>query len=479
MARARSLRSASGRPSGQRRPTGRAGIARATLLAGALLALPLGPTGSLPVRAQDVPCAGAEASPSPGPDEAVLMPEDARLALFDQVWGTIDEGYLDETYNGVDWAAVGDEYAPYFLELENAYEVYDLVREMVGLLGDEDVVFTDSFAMEQLTPEETEYVGIGALVDATSAEIEGLGPRILFIFPGSGAEAAGLRVRDRIVSIEGDPCPTVRKIRGPEGTTVTLGIASPGEPPREVVVERRRIDPTVLPISARIGPKQRIGYLRLPSMEGQPLFDAMNEALAGFVDDPVRGLVIDVRSVTRGAPGITLALMSSLITGTGGSLWSRLEDAPVELPESDLVGTLGTVPLVILVDKESMGEAERLAMVLQAVGRATIVGVETQGITRTLQDVPLDDGSTLTLPTIGLQLPDGRRIVHEGVVPDVVSDVDWLDYPEARDPDIKAALKVLAAATPLPAVIDVPAPSPAPGEPTPATSPVPATGSNG
>ena len=76
-------------------------------------------------------------------------------------------------------------------------------------------------------------------------------------------------------------------------------------------------------------------------------------------------------------------------------------------------------------------------------------------------------------------LPDGRRIVHEGVVPDVVVDADWLDVPEGSDPGIAAALKVLAKATPLPAVIDVPAPSPVPGEPTPAASPVPADAGSG
>ena len=301
------------------------------------------------------------------------MPEDARLALFDQVWGVIDEGYLDDTYNGVDWAAVGDEYAPYFLQVENAYEVYDLVREMVGLLDDEDVVFTDSFRMEALTPPETDYVGIGALVDATATETEGQGPRILYVFGGSAAESAGLGVRDRIVSIDGDPCPSVAKIRGPEGTTVTLGIVTPGEAVRDVTVERRRIDPTVRPISARIGKKADVGYLRLPSMEGEPLYTGMNEILAGFATDPVRALVIDVRSANQGAPGVTLGLLSHLITGTAGSLWSRLQNAPVTLPASDLVATLGRIPLAILVDDDSMGEAERLAMVLQAeIGRAHV-----------------------------------------------------------------------------------------------------------
>ena len=100
----------------------------------------------LPVAVSPAPataqtgCPVPSAVPEQTPDAPLLMPEQSRLDLFDAVWGAINEGYIDPGFNGVDWAAIGDEYAPYFLQTENAWEVYDLVEEMVGLLGDDAVL---------------------------------------------------------------------------------------------------------------------------------------------------------------------------------------------------------------------------------------------------------------------------------------------------------------------------------------------------
>jgi len=288
-------------------------------------------------------------------------------------------------------------------------------------------------------------VGIGALVDGDRAEEEGLGPRILYLFPGGGAEEAGLAPRDRIVSVDGDPCVSVGRIRGPEGTTVELGIDRPGEGERTVVVERRRIDPVIRPVTRRIGTDDTIGYLRLDSLEGEELYAALEEALTDFAEDPVTGIVLDVRSTNVGAPGVTLGLLSHLMEGDAGALYSRAESAPIELLDSDLVGRLGTLPIVVLVDEGSIGEAERLALILQAAGRATVIGAPTEGRTRTIRDLPLSDGSYLSLPTIGLELPGGRRLMREGVVPDVPMAEDWLAVPEADDPGILAAVAAIEA----------------------------------
>ncbi len=417
----------------------------ASLAAAAFLALALLPDAPpIPGRAA-TPCPEPTPAASPVPGDLLLMPEDARITLFDEVWAAIDLGYLDDGFNGTDWAAIGDEYAPYFLQLESADEVWDLAREMLDLLGDDEVFFTDALAYEALQPAETDYVGIGALVDGDRAEEEGLGPRILYLFPGGGAEEAGLAPRDRIVSVDGDPCVSVGRIRGPEGTTVELGIARPGEGERTVVVERRRIDPVIRPVTRRIGMDDAIGYLRLDSLEGEELYAALEEALTDFAEDPVTGIVLDVRSTNVGAPGVTLGLLSHLMEGDAGALYSRAESAPIELLDSDLVGRLGALPVVILVDEGSIGEAERLALILQAAGRATVIGAPTEGRTRTIRDLPLSDGSYLSLPTIGLELPGGRRLMREGVVPDVPIAEDWLAVPEADDPGILAAVSAIEA----------------------------------
>ena len=75
------------------------------------------------------------------------MPEEFRIALFDGVWEGIRDSYVDPETNGLDWEAIGDEYAPLIIATDNAYEVYELLREMVALLDDP---YTDFFAPEDL-----------------------------------------------------------------------------------------------------------------------------------------------------------------------------------------------------------------------------------------------------------------------------------------------------------------------------------------
>ncbi|MCY7419529.1 MAG: hypothetical protein LH650_13780 [Chloroflexi bacterium] len=418
------------------------------LLLGAALVIPT-VSSSLPVAAQSAGTACLIASPAPErtPDAPLLMPEDARLGLFDAVWGAINEGYLDAGSNGVDWAAVGDEYAPYFLQTENAWEVYDLVEEMVGLLKDDEVVFGSPLLVESLPPAEATYAGIGTLLDTSSTAADSAGPLVLYVFPGSGAEQAGIRPRDRLVSVDGTPCVTISAVRGPEGTTVTLGVESPGEPVRGVTVERRRIQPLFLPVSHRIGADDRIGYLRLPSIEGEAMPDAIATALGSFVDgDPIDGLVIDVRAASLGALGVTLALLSHITEGSPGTLYSRTETSPLELPDSTLRSALAEVPIAVLVDDSSAGEAERLALMLQASGRATVLGQATPGRIRGVTEVPFPDGSVLQYVTVGLELADGTRPGRSGVTPDVPLEGEWLGYAEADDPWILAAVELLESA---------------------------------
>ena len=440
---------------------------------GAALAIPVAVPAVAPVAVLAQGGCPA-ASPTPAPSaEPLLMPEVNRLALFDAVWGSIDAGYLDPAFNGKDWDAIGDAYAPLFLQVEDAWEIYDLTTEMVDELGDDEVRFISPLVIENLPPAERDYVGIGALVDTTAAEEGGEGPRILYLFPDSGAAAAGLAIRDRIVSVDGDPCVSIRKIRGPEGTIITLGVESPGQPVREVAVERRRIDPTVSPISTTLGPSGSIGYLRMPSMEGQNTIDGVTAALEELETQDIEGLILDVRSVGLGGLGVTVGIIAHLLDGEAGTFFTRAETSPLELPESELLDTFKDIPIVVLVDEDSSGEPERLAWILQSTGRATVVGQKTPGRTRVIQELPMGDGSILQLVTVSLELPDGTKLERQGITPDVTVTDDWLDFPQAEDPYLLAALDLLGAtAGPSPSPMPTPSPSASAG-PSPTIAPSP------
>ena len=56
---------------------------------------------------------------------------------------------------------------------------------------------------------------------------------------------------------------------------------------------------------------------------------------------------------------------------------------------------------------------------LQDAGRATIVGETTFGTGTVLGEFELSDGSALRVGTVEWLTPEGRRIWHEGIAPDV------------------------------------------------------------
>ena len=56
---------------------------------------------------------------------------------------------------------------------------------------------------------------------------------------------------------------------------------------------------------------------------------------------------------------------------------------------------------------------------LQDAGRAKIVGQTTYGTGTVLGEFELSDGSALRVGTVEWLTPDGRRIWHEGIAPDV------------------------------------------------------------
>jgi carboxyl-terminal processing protease len=404
--------------------------------------------------------------------EPLSMPETVRIQLFDGVWEGIRDFYVDSDVKGLDWEAIGDEYAPLIIQTDNAYEVYELLAEMVGLLEDP---FSNFYAPEDLGDPEAfdpTYGGIGALLDTSTAGADTDGLRIIYVFEDGSAKASGIRARDRIVAVNGDACARIVDIRGPEGTEVTLTVISPGEEAREIVVPRQRIDPRILPEAHRLESDADIGYLRLNSLSGQETIDAVEQALTLFVrDEPIRGLILDVRATDQGAPGVLIAILDTFVEGEVGAFHARVGDEAIEIEPDGLADDYADIALVVLVDQDSEAEAEQIAAILQDQGRATVIGQQTAGETHGANNVDFPDGSLLQLVSFGFKLPDGQTLEGTGVTPDIEVDADWLAFSEATDPGILAAVEVLRSAM---AAVSSPAPTEA--EEAPAASAEPAVG---
>jgi len=434
---------------------------------------------ALPVMAQDASpspspsaasatadeCVEPEASLVPVSEEALSMPEDFRITLFNGVWEGISEYYVDPETNGLDWDAVGDEYAPLVIGTDNAHEVYQILREMVELLDDP---YTNFYAPEDLgdpAAYDPTYGGIGALLDTSAAGEDSLGLRILYVFEGGSAKDGGIAARDSIVGVEGDSCARIAEIRGPEGTDVTLTIATPGEPLRDITLERRRINPLILPDARRLEADPSVGYLQVLALSGQEAIDGVEQALTTFLrDEPIEGLVIDLRASNQGAPAVVIEFLRAFVEGEVGEFHARTGNELIEVEANDLAERYAGMPVVVLVDEETEADAEQMAAILQSQDRATIVGSPTSGQTHGTASVDFPEGSLLQIVTFGFQLPDGQTLEGVGVTPDVPVNADWLSYPESEDPFLLAALEVIDSARATASGSAEPSASPEPSE---------------
>ena len=383
--------------------------------------------------------------PVPRPEAPLVMPEDLRIGLFNTVWQAVNEFYLFEDFGGVDWDAISRAYAPTVLQLENAWEFYDWLDTMVGELGDPLTTFVNPLLLEAIAAQEATYGGIGALLDRGTVEWPGETLRIVAVFPDSPAEAAGLRPRDRILAVDDDDCPRTEIIRGPADTPVRLLVASPGEEPREVSIERATLEARILPEARRIGDAEQYAYLRLVTLAGEETVRAIEEAMEAFATRPgLAGLILDVRGTRSGAPGVLVVVLSYFLEGEVGAFYTRAGDVALEVAPAPLKAGLDALPVVVLVDAASVAEAEQLAALLQANGRATVVGQPTQGLTHGARSLDFIGGSRLQLTVMGLRLPDGSVLERVGVTPDVVVDADWAEFTEDQDPYLATAFEELA-----------------------------------
>jgi carboxyl-terminal processing protease len=368
------------------------------------------------------------------------MPEDIRFAILDNVWQQLRDGYVDPTMHGLDWDAVHRDFEERMLITFDARDAYQAVSDMVALLEDPDTLFVSGLDLESGAVDPT-YGGIGVLVDSTAPQDAGL--RILYAFPGGPALAAGIRPRDVILAVDGDPCASPEIIRGPVGTSVSLLVQAPGEEPRTVEVERQRIAPAYQVEPERVPGRPRFGYLRLLSMAGDTA-DQVEAALTRMLDEgELAGIVVDLRHASAGELEVTRRILGSFMGGEAGTLRTRDGDTPFVVEAGPLRDRLADLPVAVLVDAATDGEAERLAALLQAERDALVVGQPTAGHTQVVTQAPLPDGSVLQMVVAGMLLSDGTRLEGHGVMPDIVREDDWLIQPAAEDVWVLTAVREL------------------------------------
>ncbi len=384
-------------------------------------------------------------------DEATTKEQ---LGVFQDLWQAVHDNYVYTDYRGVDWDAIGDKYRALVEGGLTEEDFYMAMSRMVWELGDDHSSFQDPKTVAEDDARlagNNDYVGIGVLVNAVSETHSGV---ISHVFDGSPAMEAGLRNHDVIVKVEGEPAVDAEgllrtdKIRGPEGTDVHITVQRPGfDTPVDLTITRRRITGATT-IDYCIVPDTQIGYIYLPSFDDETFPRQVKNAIEAMAaSTPLQGLVIDNRMNGGGSSSVAHPIMSYFVDGEQGAFISRQEKDVLDLNGRDIAGSQ-TMPIVVLVDRDTVSYGEIFSGVLKNAGRAVIVGRTTLGNVERLWGFNFDDGSRAwiaseTFLPKGVDPNESGIWENTGIVADYSVPTRWDLFSEANDPALAKAVEVL------------------------------------
>ena len=381
---------------------------------------------------------------------ATVLALSERERIFNQVWDTVNENYLYPDFHGVDWDALKAKYEPQIQNATSSDEFYNALFDMVDELNDGHSRFESPTRAEEersLESGNADYAGIGIISSPANKSVG-----VVYVFPNSPADKAGIKRRDRITAVDGtpfvDPAKEAVRIRGPVGTTVTLSVVSPEEPERTVPIVRGRVTGAVVPSSRRLSADPSIGYLIIPTLATDDMDVRVESELEGLLSGSpdLNGLIVDMRGNGGGFRTMLESILGNFVSGDVGTFFNQATSYALTITRKPLTDKLSNIPVVLLVDQGTESYAEVMSASLQEKGRAKVVGVTTAGNTETIYAYNLEDGSRLWCAQEGFNLLDGTNLEGRGVIPDVTVNVDWTAFQEADDPQILKAVDLLRGA---------------------------------
>ncbi len=338
----------------------------------------------------------------------------------------------------------------YYQPLDEDELVLGAIRGMMSAVGDP---YTFYYTADEMTAANEEfggvYHGVGMLVQLTDdGAIE-----VARVYEDSPAEAAGVRMGDRIVAVDGvevsgESAQTLNeaidRIQGEDGTTVVLSVQRDGE---ILDLEVMRAEVSISYVEYQII-NGDIGYINISQFSGNDV-EGFQEAVSALQAADVSGVIIDIRNNPGGLLTDVVEIADALLPE---GLIAYVEDGHGNRTEYTSDADYWDVPLVVMVNGMSASASELLSAAIQDYGRGTIVGTTTygKGIVQTLITFA-EDGAGMQLTTASYYSPSGRSIHENGVEPDVTVELSEdcdLTVPSPNlenDNQLAAALEALQA----------------------------------
>ena len=236
------------------------------------------------------------------------------------------------------------------------------------------------------------------------------------VIAGGPAEKVGLMAGDRIVTIDDslyvgkkiNNDGAMKRLKGPKGSEVRLGIKRQGE--KELLsftIIRGNIP--VKSVDASYLINDRWYYIKTNKF-GDTTYPEMLIALAQGMQQGMQGCIIDLRGNTGGYMAAAIQMVNEFLPKGEMIVYAEGENTPRYAEYANGRGTCQKLPIVVLTDETSASASEIFAGAIQDNDRGTIIGRRTFGKGLVQQPIEFSDGSAIRLTIARYYTPSGRCI---------------------------------------------------------------------
>ena len=363
--------------------------------------------------------------------------------MYFEAWAGMEENFYDKNFHGENWQKLRDSYAKYLPFISSRANLRLIFNDMLGELN------TSHFGFNSSGKEERIYHGSQTL--ETGIIFNKTKPFVVDkIVPNGPSDVKRITIRN------GDVLVAVNDKRVNKNANRESYFTSPRftnelrltfsrnkkeftiniHPTSYRAINALRYDEWQDQNQAYVDKKtnNKVAYVHMKNMTGGELTKFYHDLVSeeAYKD----GLILDLRYNTGG--NVHDAVLNFLQQKQYLS-WKYREGKLAS--QSNF--SYGNKPIVLLINEQSLSDAEMTAAGFKSLKMGTIVGTETYRWIIFTTSLGLVDGSSYRMPSWGCYTLDGKDLEVEGVAPDVYVGKNFKDRLENKTPQLDRAIDII------------------------------------
>lgn len=359
--------------------------------------------------------------------------------MFEETWAQVQENYYDENYHGIDWDKMKQKYQVYASHFNNRNDLRTLLNDMLGELNSSHQGFF-SFGNEETVSLQNVTMETGVIFDNNDQY------KVDYVVKRSNADKKGIGIK------KGDVLVKVNDRQVDKNMD------------RNYYFTRPSIDREIKLTFSRAGQNYDV-MMHPQSGVGGNLYDEWIDENQKRVNDKSKNRIAYSHMKNMGTGELESflidmtkelnnkdALILDLRYNTGGNVHdevlkflSQRSYLKWKYREGQLTTQSNFAPsdkpIVLLINEQSLSDAEMTAQGFKQLKLGKIIGNETYRWIIFTSGAGLVDGSFVRLPGWGCYTLDGKDLEMTGVQPDIKVINTFEDKISGRDPQLDRAIE--------------------------------------